>query len=172
MCSVGVWLSSATNNTTSENRHGDLPPSSLFSGSSSLVTKALLPLLEQECLNTLPSADRYAPLSRIYFEKIHPIFPVIDKSLLESLPVTDNRRILLQQGICLAASKNAAARGLLFLSGSESVLSVTEFGDKISSAMRLSIEIGFVSDKIVLIQALSLLSQFVNAPDKGDLSSQ
>jgi hypothetical protein len=111
-------------------------------------------------------------LSKLYFEKIQPIFPVIDRNAYHGLSPTDPGRILLQQGICLAVSKNFAARQHLVLTESNSALSCREFGDKLAGAMRLSIEMGLVANKIVLIQALALMSQFIDGPDSGDISSQ
>jgi hypothetical protein len=173
--SVGVWLSSTLTKDAAQGTNGNVaepPPSSLFYGSLSMVQRAIFPLLQQECLTTLPSPSRLSALCKLYFEKNHPIFPVIDEARFNSLPNDDSSRILLQQGICLAASKNPSARRFLVLGESDNILNLLEFGDKIVNTMRLSIELGLVSDKIVLIQAYALLSQFADSPDGGDLSSQ
>jgi hypothetical protein len=123
-------------------------------------------------LSVLPSATRVETLSKVYFEKIHPIFPVIDDIRYHSLPGSDPELILLQQAICLATSKNFAAREYLVLKGSDQLLTCREFGDRLSAAMRLSIEMGLVKNKIILIQASALMSLFSDGPDAGEMSSQ
>jgi hypothetical protein len=173
--SIGVWHTRAVNNNAPKN--GSLNVSaqsrsrSLYE-SSSMIPKLLVPVLEAECLSTLPTPASIDALSNIYFEKIYPILPLIDKSRFHAMESTDPARILLQQGICLAASKNFAAKQHLTISGSGSLLSFGEFEERMSAAMRLSIEMRLVTDKVVLIQALALMSHFMDGPDGGDISSQ
>ena len=126
----------------------------------------------QEALSVLPTAVRVETLSKLYFERIHPIFPVIDHARYSTLPESDPEFVLLQQGVCLAASKNFASRPHLILPDSEQLLSCTEFGDKMTAAMRLSIELGLVKNRLVLIQACTLMSFFSDGPDAGEMSSQ
>lgn len=173
--SVGVWLNTALNRRASQAdrlQSSAKSSSSIFYGSTTLVQRVLIPMLEEECLSTIPSLARSEALSNIYFERIHPIFPVLNDNAYRGLDQSDPARILLQQGICLAASKNPSAIHHLVLAESTEPLSCREFGDRLSGAMRLSIEMGFVTDRIVLIQALALMSQFIDSPDGGDLSSQ
>lgn len=171
--SVGVWL------TSNLGRNGDNPAqsavtgsSSLFFGSGPLVQKVLVPMLEQECRSMLPSPAQVEALSKIYFEKVHSILPVIDITVYNSLEHTDPCRIILTQGICLAASKDFDARPHLTLTDSSKLLACRDFGDRISSSMRLAIDIGLISSKIVVIQALALMSQFTDNPVGEDLSAQ
>ena len=170
--SIGVWLTNTLGRRASQPILPIQSPSNLFYGSASLVQQVLVPVLEQECLSTLPSPARVETLSRIYFEKVHPIFPVIDKATFLELNSANPSRILLQQGICLAVSKNFLAKQHLTLAESNLPLSCRDFGDKLTGAMRLSIEMGLVSNKVVLIQALALMSQFIDCPESGDVSSQ
>lgn len=131
-----------------------------------------MPVLEQECLTTIPSPARCEALTKIYFEKIHPIFPVIDEVTFQGLQPSDPSRILMQQSICLAASKTFASRQYLVFTDSGPLCSCREFGDKLLGAIRLSIEMGLVTNKIILIQVLVLVSQFVDSSDGGEVSSQ
>ena len=173
--SIGVWLAKRLGNGVQNIGTAAVDPqspSSLFYGSASLVQKVLVPVLVEETLSTLPPRAKIDALSKIYFERIHPIFPVIDENGFNDLQTTDPGRILLQQGICLAASKNYVAREHLFLTGLDSPLTCREYGNRLFAAMRLSIELGLVTDHIVLIQALILMSHFADGPDSGDLSSQ
>jgi hypothetical protein len=129
-------------------------------------------MLEQECRSTVPPPEKVEALSKIYFEKVHPIFPVIDVEAHHNLSPTDPGHVLLQQGICLAASKNFAARPHLIIAPSSPPLSCREFGETLTGAMRISIEMGLVSDKLIIIQALALMSQFSDNPVSEDISSQ
>jgi hypothetical protein len=129
-------------------------------------------MLEQECRSTIPPPEKVEALSKIYFEKVHPIFPVIDEEAYQNLSPQDPGHVLLQQGICLAASKNFTARSLLIITPSSPPLSCREFGETLSGTMRISIEMGLVSNKIILIQALALMSQFSDNPVGEDISSQ
>jgi hypothetical protein len=173
--SIGVWLAKRLGNGVQGPGTAAADPqstSSLFYGSASLVQKVLVPVLVEETLSTLPPPTIFEVLSKMYFERIHPIFPMIDENGFNGLQIADPGRILLQQGICLAVSKNYVAKEHLFLVGLDSLLSCREFGNRLFAAMRLSIELGLVTDHIVLIQALILMSHFADGPDSGDLSSQ
>ena len=174
--SVGIWLK-PTNGNTAEYLAGGPPllvppPCSLFHGSKYALETDLMSKLKQECLSVLPPPSHLAALSKLYFDKMHPLFPVIDYEQWHKVRVRDNCQVLMEQAVCLAASKNFAARSHLLLGSSKVLLSPLDFGDKISGAMRLAIEMGMVTDKIVLIQALALMSQFFDSTDRGDLSSQ
>ncbi|KAE9381403.1 hypothetical protein N431DRAFT_440265 [Stipitochalara longipes BDJ] len=172
--SIGVWLSSTLSRGPSQSAAlPSLSPSNLFYGSGSLVQKVLVPMLEQECRSTIPPPEKVEALSKIYFEKVHPIFPVIDQEAYNNLSPTDPGYVLLQQGICLAASKNFISRPHLILAASSTpLMSCREFGEALSGTMRISIEMGLVSNKIVLIQALALMSQYNDNPVGEDISSQ
>ena len=129
-------------------------------------------MLEQECRSTIPPPEKVEALSKIYFEKVHPIFPVIDQEAYHNLSPADPAHVLLQQGICLAASKNFIARPHLIIAPSSPPMSCREFGETLFGTMRISIEMGLVSNKIIIIQALALMSQFSDNPVGEDISSQ
>jgi hypothetical protein len=128
-------------------------------------------MLEQECKSTIPPLEKVEALSRIYFEKIHPIFPIIDQEAYRNLSPSDPGYTLLQQGICLAASKNLSAKPHLILS-STNLMGCRAFGEALSGAMRISIELGLVSNKIIIIQALALMSQYTDNAVGEDIASQ
>ena len=171
--SVGVWLRSTLNKKIAQPGNSnplELPSSSLFFGSKSLISEALLPLLQQECLSTLPPPQHLEALTKLYFERIHPIFPVIDMEEFQVSPVT-NCSVLLQQAICLATSKNFAAAPHLHLPDTQGPMDPIDFHDRITRAMRLSMEMSLVTDKLVLIQACALMSQWMDFPEGGELNS-
>merc|ERR1712225_79970 len=168
--SIGVWLNSSLNHGPQKTSQVLQSPSSLFYRSGSLIQKVLIPLLEQECLSMVPPPDGLRALAQIYFDKVYPIFPVVNESTIHSDQLLKPERTILQQGICLAASKNHVAEPYLVLGDAN--FSCREFGEKISGAMRMMIEMGLLTNKVVLIQALALLSQFTDDPPGEDLSSQ
>ncbi|KUJ22504.1 uncharacterized protein LY89DRAFT_664320 [Mollisia scopiformis] len=171
--SVGVWLTTNAPMTSSHtSAHTTQSPSNLFYGTGSLVQQVLVPMLEQQCLSTLPPPAKVTALTKIYYDKVYPILPIVDEDDYQDLPTLDPHRILLQQGICLAASKNFAARQHLVLDESGSPLTCREFGERLSGAMRMSMEMGLVTNRVVMIQALGLLTQFADNPAGDDLSSQ
>ncbi|KAE8452197.1 hypothetical protein EG329_001664 [Mollisiaceae sp. DMI_Dod_QoI] len=170
--SIGVWITADQKEAASQTtRDAIQSPSNLFYGTGPLIQQ-FVPVLERQCLSTIPPPPRLNALTKIYFDKVYPILPVVDETACRELPTAEPHRILLQQGICLAASKNPAAKQHLVLDESASPLSCREFGEKISGAMRMSIEIGLVTVKTVIIQALVLMSQFTDNPIGDDLSSQ
>lgn len=171
---VGVWLAKALNGKVLHpaSELPTLSQANLFYGSSSLLPKVLVPVLEEETLSTLPPLPNATALSNLYFEKMHPIIPFVDQNGFQSLPTNDPRRILLQQGICLAASKLFVSNQHLILPGSDSPLTYRDFGNRMSAAMRLILELGLVTDKIVRIQAFGLMAHFADGPEGGDVASQ
>ena len=120
----------------------------------------------------LPPPHCLSSLTGIYFEKMHPILPIVDEDRFRKLQATDPSYILLQQGMCLAASLNFSAEDYLILANSDSPLNHREFGRRLFSAMRTSVEMGMVTNKFILIQALALMSLFSDGPNGGDTSSQ
>lgn len=172
--SIGVWLTTKLDSRGSEGCSPILPSSSsLFHASGVLTQQVMAPLLEHECLSMIPPAEHLAGLSSLFFEKVYLILPIVGVKAAHNPRLAKSDGILLLQGICLAASKNDVAKQHLFLG--ESIfapLTCRDFGDRISGAMRLSLEMGLVKDKIVMIQALALLSQFIDTPAGEDLSSQ
>ena len=166
---VGIWLAQALSHNEGQPAC-ELP--GLFNASTSLLPKVLLPVLQEEVLSTLPPPPQLDALSALFFEKMHPILPIIDRTVLHSLPGTDPRHVLLLQGMCLAASKSFSSIHNLVLPGSESPLISAQFGSRVSAAMRLIIEMGLVDDKFILIQALAIMSHFTEGQESGSLASQ
>lgn len=170
--SVGVWLTANADSTVAQpTNHVFQSSSNLFYSSGPLIQQMLVPMLEQQCLSAIPSPANVGSLTKIYFKKVYPILPVVDEADYMDLLSTDPHRILLQQGICLAASKNLAASKHLIFEESEP-LTCRMFGEMLSGAMRMSIEMGLVTKRTVIIQALALMTQFTDNPLGDDLSSQ
>lgn len=80
-------------------------------------------------------------------------------------------RILIEQGLCLVASLNFLSKPYLILDDPNKPLSVREFGKRLFAAMRVAIEVGVVTDKVVLTQALALMSFWVDGREGSENSS-
>ncbi|KAL7916920.1 hypothetical protein GGI35DRAFT_474172 [Trichoderma velutinum] len=172
--SVGIWLTDKANCKDVQNNEvlaQNLVDSSLFAALTPLSRKVLSTILREECLAMLPPPEAVQDLTSIYFKKFHPIFPILNETIFRNLEPTEKAHVLLQQGICLVASLAPSAKRHLFLTDSETPMSHREFGRRIQSAMRISIEAGIVMDKVILIQAFSLLWMFSDGPDGRDVSS-
>lgn len=170
---IGVWLTERLSK--GQGDAGSLPnqtESSMFYGLDPLIQKVMIPVLVEECLSLLPPQPELEKLCSIYFDKHHPIFPIIDKHAFWRMDPAEPASVLLKQGMCLVASLNLTAKGYLRLPKTLTLSSPREFGRRLSAAMRTSIELGLVAKKIVIIQALALLSFFIDGPNGGDISSQ
>jgi len=161
---VGIWLEEKFESIGSSSR-------SLFHYSSPAIQRILIPLLEEECLLLIPPKEDLEALSSIYFEKIHPLFPVIDETTYRSLQSHDVKNIVLQQALCMIASLDPSSKNHLSLPGNTN-LSHREFGKRLFISIRTSVEIGLIADKLILIQLYSLLSFFMEDAEGRDLGSQ
>lgn len=158
---VGVWLSRKA----AARAKGDTPQaaprrSSISNHTSdSLLSKMLLPLLEDKCYRLLPKPSDVDALISIYLDEIHPIFPVVQLQAYNAMPSDSPTKMILSQAVCLAASSNLRAKTFLALS-TDTPMSSRSFARRMSSAILLSLDLRLVTDKVVLIQLLILLSLF------------
>lgn len=61
----------------------------------------------------LPSGEEWQAMRDLYLTKIHPIFPIYEKSTLMQLPDEADLRELIKASVCLAAATDPEARSLL-----------------------------------------------------------
>ncbi|KAJ9635446.1 hypothetical protein H2199_008449 [Coniosporium tulheliwenetii] len=172
--SVGIWLSRRAMNSIQVN-HPRLQlrqsqSSSVYSPDP-LVAKLLLPYLEDQCLRLLPKQEDLEGLSSIYFEEVHPLFPVLDKEAFHAMQDHLPAKVLLKQAICLAASTNIGAKRFLNLSNN-TAHSHREFAEQMSLAMRTSVDLGLVKDRLVYVQILAILSLFTQLSDNWHQSAE
>ncbi|KAH8690826.1 hypothetical protein BGW36DRAFT_432609 [Talaromyces proteolyticus] len=169
---VGVWHSERHDESRRKITGFRMPsPSSLFDDFPAVSQKTIVSILKEECLSCLPIPECREALRNIYFQKIHPIFPVINKDVFRRLAPGSPASILLEQGICLAASTDSNSTPYLVMTPNSTPLSLKQFGSRIFSAMRITIEIGLVVDNLILIQALTLMSLFANGRKSSQTSS-
>ncbi|KAL1968735.1 hypothetical protein VTN77DRAFT_1561 [Rasamsonia byssochlamydoides] len=174
--SIGVWISRRPTAEFSK-RHptavADHSRSSSGNTPDLRIPRLFASHLEDACMRLLPVEPDFQLLYKIYLEDIHPIFPVIDQEGFESTPAGSPDGVLLRQAICLAASTNPVAKDFLkFDSQATTFPSRTEFIREIVFAIRTSLNLGLVKDKLVLIQALSLAGLFTQFADDRDISAE
>lgn len=128
---------------------------------------------EELTLQHLPGEAGFQALYTIYLDEIHPIFPVIDQTAMQAMPVTSPECSLLRLAVCIAASVNPRAKDYLKPRRSKHYYSSREglIRDMIFS-LRLLLSLGLVKDKIVLVQALSLVGLFTQYAKDRDLSAE
>lgn len=174
--SIGVWVSrKSPAKFNKRNPTSVTDQSRCSSGNTSdlRIPRLFASHLEDACMRLLPEEPDFQSIYKIYLEDIHPIFPVIDQVAFESTPADSPDGVLLRQAICLAASTNSMAKDFLkFDSQTTSFSSRTEFIREIVFAIRTSLNLGLVKDKLVLIQALSLMGLFTQFADDRDLSAE
>ncbi|RMZ79921.1 hypothetical protein DV738_g3045, partial [Chaetothyriales sp. CBS 135597] len=167
----GVVEEAVADATSATSATSTAPPSSIFYGFDPALQQAVLPLLQSHCLSTRPPEPHRDALSSLYFQKFHPLFPILDRTGFESLAQDSPTRILLEQCICLVASADASVAHHLLLADDSQPSPRPEFGKRLFAALRIAIGIGMITSKIVLIQAFGLMSFFIQGRESCDTSS-
>lgn len=169
---VGIWHSEKPDESGRQVAYLMTPsPSSLFESFSANARNAILPILKEECLSILPPSKHCEALCGIYFEKLHALFPIVNYAAYQRLPDQSPSRILLEQAMCLAASHDPSSRPHLVMVENEHPISLKEFGKRMFSAMRITVELGLVTNRIILIQVLALMSFFANGSEDSETSA-
>lgn len=171
---VGIWVPRKALHGLRKQVDSRANPSS--PGTDALLSNVLLPYVQHQCQQSMPPSSCYASLYRIYVQEVHPIFPVIDLESLEAssannLPST----VILKQSICLAASASPRAVGNLQLPSSNGNLAETHaaiFAGQMASAIRSSVDLGFVKDRISIVQALTITALFTQFSYQHDLAAE
>lgn len=156
---VGVWLGQKPQASSTNDHDGNTLPS----------LQALKPTLLQECIETIPPEYEYGLLSELYYRKIDPIFPILHGEILEKHSPVE--MVALKQCICLVASLDPSLRKHLRLPQTEHILSQIEFRDRLAAAIKHSLDMGYLSDKVVSLQVCALMSFHVDKPECSEISS-
>lgn len=174
---VGIWLSSTT--TTNNGPQGQGGSSSQFitSRPPPIMDQFLLPFVKEHCLPCLPPEHDFRKLRRLYLDRIHPILPIIPESSLDtSLPLEDEpATIVLRQLVCLAASTDPSMSTHLHLQNrGDELLTCQDFIQSLSSAVRAILETSIITDRVLHIRALVMLSLYTqpSSSEEADLPAQ
>jgi hypothetical protein len=124
----------------------------------------LLPFVKEHCLPCLPPEQDFRKLRRLYLDRIHPILPIIPESSLDVVaPLDDDpATIVLRQLVCLAASTDPSMSSHLHLQNrGDELLTCQEFIQSLSSAVRAILETSIITDRVLHIRALVMLSLLI-----------
>ncbi|KZL65581.1 fungal specific transcription factor domain-containing protein [Colletotrichum incanum] len=155
--SVGVWFSrrSNKNNLTTE-----------------LASAVSVDHAEHQFLAVLPRNEHYDQLKKIYLRDVHRILPVMNVDILEK-PTSTISQVLCKQAVCLAAGSNPSAKPYLTLGeDSSAVLGYSEFALRLSSAIRKSLGLGLVKDRVQAVAILVILSLYTHFSQDRHLSAE
>ncbi|PNY25841.1 Uncharacterized protein TCAP_04202 [Tolypocladium capitatum] len=165
---VGIWLSS-----TAMGSAGQLSQF-VTSRPPPIMDRFLLPFVREHCLSCLPPDDDYARLRAVFLQKIHPVFPVIPSAALGG-SLDDPCTVVLRQLVCLAAGTDPEMTRFLHLQNRGSdLLTPQDFSQSLSSAVRAILETSILSDRVLHIQALVMLSLYTQptCAEEADLPAQ
>jgi hypothetical protein len=169
---VGVWLDQESdprtdNHDTSERSPFDTPSTTERFGLASL--QSLKPYLKSACANVLPPDYEYGVLSNLFHSKIATIFPIVTVDDLRN--TSGMEATVLKQCMCLVASLDPAMQNFLRLPHTDRTLSQLEFRECLSMAVKQSLDMGFINDKVIIFQACTLMAFSVDKPGCSDISS-
>ena len=105
----------------------------------------------------------------LYYAKFDPIFPVLHDERLDQLGAME--AVALKQCICLQAALDPSLRGHLRLPHTERILSQTDFRSCIAAAVKNSLDMGFIRDKLVVLQVCALMAFHVDEPSCSEIST-
>lgn len=132
---------------------------SVQSSSRRAVQDMLRSYLWNHCLPCRAPTAEYAVLRRIYFEKMHPLFPIFEDPSVCIVP-DEPTDILVQQVISLAAAADPEAIQHLRVSPNGPLLSRQEFCACLSNSVLTTLDAGIVTDRIWLTRLSAGLSLY------------
>ncbi|KAF4125034.1 fungal specific transcription factor [Geosmithia morbida] len=177
---VGVWLGqrpgarqhlstgegSAEGNDASTTRNA-YDPTIQPSGLTGL--QALSSHLRQECLSVLPPDHDLGIIVNLYYAKVDPLFPVMRGEELAGHSPSES--VALKQCICLVAAADPKLRSHLRLPCTERLLPPIEFRSYISRAVKQALDMGFVRDRVVLLQVSVLMALNADEANCSEVSA-
>lgn len=119
----------------------------------------------------LPDRVDQSALLEIFFSRVYPLLPVIDKEPFEQEFSTGDASPIVMQAICLVAGKDSDARPHLHLPGARYVLDSRQFTRRLYHDLVYALTSRRQDDRIHLIQALALISLHVEGSDGTEEAS-
>ncbi|KAM5357834.1 hypothetical protein ACJZ2D_015863 [Fusarium nematophilum] len=164
---VGIWLSSTVGGPGQASQF-------ITSRPPPIMDQFLLPFVREHCLSCLPPEKDFRKMKRLYLHKIHPIFPIIPETALDGA-ADEPTSIVLRQLVCLGASTDPSmSRYLRLKNRGDDVLPCQDFMQSISSAVRAILETSIITDRVLHIRALVMLSLYTqpSSSEEADLPAQ
>ncbi|KAG9255891.1 uncharacterized protein F5Z01DRAFT_522696 [Emericellopsis atlantica] len=161
---VGVWLGQKPQ-TASTDKHGS---SSKGQSPGLTALQAVTSQLRAECLSLIPPPSDIDALKSIYYAKVDPIFPVLHEEASDAQP--PHEKAALTQCLCLVAASDYKARQHLRLPPNEHILSPIEFRGHLAAAVKQSLDMGFLQDKLVILQVCTLMAFYADQFNCSEVS--
>ncbi|KAJ4245304.1 hypothetical protein NW762_014175 [Fusarium torreyae] len=164
---VGIWLSSTVGGPGQASQF-------ITSRPPPIMDQFLLPFVKEHCLSCLPPEHEFRKLRRLFLEKIHPILPIIPETALD-VSSEEPASIVLRQLVCLAASTDPSmSRYLRLQNRGDEILTCQDFVQSLSSAVRAILETSIITDRVLHIRALIMLSLYTqpSSSEEADLPAQ
>jgi hypothetical protein len=147
-------------------RTADLPPPKRAA-----VERALQTYLDTIGIMDMPPRQHQDILMDIYFNYVQPVLPILDQSDFTIKYREGVEKQVLVQAICIVASKHDRARDHLYLGDDPTLLKPREFAKRLYPSVIAAIEAKLETDRIVLIQVLTLLSLHCEGFDGAEEAS-
>lgn len=126
-----------------------------------------------ECLRLLPPPRHYAALQRIYADKIHPFFPILDLDLLDQAPNLEST--VTKQVVALAAATDPNAAPHLYLGAPDNgpPMAHYDFATPLARAIHLALDSTLIPSRPARLRILILLALYVQpaSVQESDLPS-
>lgn len=158
---LGFWLPGKPGRGAEDEEQQPLNRRSEFRSSKSpSVARALVP---PQRVMVLPDPQSFNALRAIYFEDIHPLFPILQPGLIPEITASAGlspTEVILMQSLCLAMATNAAARPFLRFQGRKGVLTPKLFANRLSQALVEGLRMIGSIDRLISVRVFTILSLF------------
>ncbi|TLD37211.1 fungal specific transcription factor [Venturia nashicola] len=155
----GYWMNRSSGN--KQNRHRGLQTDE---------ERALERYLFTIDISVLPPKEHLHALLEIYFSSIHPVLPIVDSERPGRRRNGTLLSPMILQAICVIASRHDRARPHLVIYGNNR-MEPRDFAQKLYRSAVAALNANLETDRIVLIQALALLSLHVEGTDGAEQAS-
>ncbi|KAF7194045.1 Cutinase transcription factor 1 alpha [Pseudocercospora fuligena] len=118
--------------------------------------------------NQRPHSAVLAPLIDIYFQKIHPVLPILDEIEFRTNHAGGIVPEALAHAVCLVAAKDPSAAKYLRLNESDDTLPPREFCSRLHASVMAALRVPVRFEKITLIRLLALASLHAEGPEGGE----
>ncbi|KAF3014239.1 hypothetical protein E8E14_009522 [Neopestalotiopsis sp. 37M] len=173
---IGVWQDRKSQERTRPEQNVsasdvdiEAPEGSSIRRSGLVSLQALSPYLRKECLSVMPPEYEYEMISKIFYSRFDTLFPILHGQNI--LDLDEMERTAIKQCICLTAAPDPSLRPHLRLPHTATVLSPLEFRTYLAAAVKQSLDMGFIRDKIVLLQVYALMAFSASEANGSEISS-
>ncbi|QDS75502.1 hypothetical protein FKW77_004871 [Venturia effusa] len=155
----GYWMNRSSEN--KQNRHRGLQTDE---------ERALERYLFTIDVSVIPPKEHLDALLEIYFSSIHPVLPIVDSERPGRRRNGTLLSPMILQAICVIASRHDKARPHLVIYGNVR-MEPRDFAQRLYRSVVAALNANLETDRIVLIQALALLSLHVEGTDGAEKAS-